>query len=111
MILCVMSCASRGPGDTGPDEPDFTGFVTAVQQDGASGLVFVESHADKLVRRHVVSVTRETVIVRREGGNEQPATIGLVAVGKWLQVWFAKPVAQPPPRDVNARKIAIIPRP
>lgn len=50
-------------------DPDFVGFVTEINRRGAGevvGRITVESHADKLVRRHLVTLTTSTLFLDRK---------------------------------------------
>ena len=51
-------------------DPDFVGFVTAIDRAGTGeviGRITVESHADKLVDRHFITLTNNTMLLRRDG--------------------------------------------
>ncbi|GAH95083.1 unnamed protein product, partial [marine sediment metagenome] len=51
-------------------EPDFTGFITEVHPIGRGdtlGQILVESHADKLVDKYMITIKDETQIFKQDG--------------------------------------------
>jgi len=53
-------------------EADFTGFITEIHpagKEGTLGQILVESHADKLVDKYIVTVKDETLILKQDGEN------------------------------------------
>lgn len=72
--------------------------------------VTVESHANKMVRRHVLTVTRQTVIAKREGSVEKTVNLDSLAVKSWVKVWFAGGEKDSYPEEVRARRIVIVDR-
>ena len=97
-----------------PAEPDFVGFITSIDRGGAqdpTARLNVESHAGKIVRRHVVRLTRETVLLRRDGDVRRPIAIDDFAVKNWVRLWFSDPGRQQYPTNVTARQVEVVDRP
>ncbi|MGI9069685.1 MAG: hypothetical protein ACR2HX_25185 [Pyrinomonadaceae bacterium] len=112
--IIMTSCGTVGLNSVPKSEPDFTGFITNIVKGGTGGIVgriMVESHADKLVHRHVVKLTKETVILRREGEQDQAANIESVKLKDWVKLWFSEPGQDSYPDEVTAQKILIVDRP
>jgi len=112
----VMQCCSSPPNTERLDsEPDFVGFITAVEPASgpgdAIGQVAVESHAGKMVRRHIVRVTKQTAIVRMEGETTRPLDFGSLRPKEWVKVWFSNPVKKPYPLQLTARQLMVTDRP
>lgn len=108
--IIMTSCGSVGSSSPS-SEPDFSGFITGIDRGGSGstiGRITVESHADKLVERHVVTVTKETSILRREGENNHPETIDKLKVKDWVKLWFSESQRQPYPTEVTAQKILVV---
>ena len=94
-------------------EPDFVGFITMIQPVGSSGEtgnIVVESHADKLVRRHVVEITGDTVILKRTNASEHRVSFASLELKNWVKVWFSGQARKSYPREVTARKLVIVDR-
>lgn len=109
--IIMTSCGSAGSNNPPGSEPDFSGFITGIERNGSGstiGRITIESHADKLVRRHVVTVTNETVIFRSEGEKNHPETIDNLKVKDWAKLWFKESRTQPYPTEVTAQKILIV---
>jgi hypothetical protein len=112
--IIMTSCGSAGSNGVLNSEPDFTGFITSIDQGGTGaviGRITVESHADKLVHRHTVNLTKETIILRREGEENRPASIGSLKLKDWVKLWFQEPRQESYPTEVTARKVLIVDRP
>jgi hypothetical protein len=106
----VAACLAIMMAETGPH---FTGFVTLIERTGGNGQarVTVESHANKIVRRHLLTVTSRTVIVKREGQTEKAVHLDSLAAKDWVKVWFAGEEKSSYPVEVTARRIMIVDRP
>jgi hypothetical protein len=110
MILCA---SPQGQGPL-PAEPDFVGFVTAINREGPQDLMAqlgVESHAGKEVRRHVVRLTRDTVLIKRDGDSTRRIDVGDLEIRNWVRLWFADHGRREYPRDVTARQVEVVDRP
>jgi hypothetical protein len=95
-------------------DPDFVGFVTTIDRGGTGeviGRLTVESHADKLVNRHVVTITRSTVLRRREGEALKPVNLDALKARDWVQLWFSGSPTKPYPQELTAQRLIIIDRP
>ncbi|MDT7543439.1 MAG: hypothetical protein QOE33_3343 [Acidobacteriota bacterium] len=95
-------------------EPSFVGFVTAIERGGDGevvGRVTVESHANKIVNRHFVNITKQTVMLRREGETDRPISLDALQPKDWVKLWFADAAREPYPPDVTARQLLIVDRP
>ena len=77
-LLTVLIAVSPGcapaakPLET---EADFHGFITGIHLNGDGdtlGQVSVESHADKLVSKYIVTITDETLIFQKDGDELRP---------------------------------------
>lgn len=109
----AVSCAPFGRG--AETEPDFTGRVTEVHGDGTEGiegLVLVEAEVvtteGEYVDKYMLTVTDKTSILQGDGGNGREVTFEALAVGQEVQVWFAGPVKESYPMQVDARQIVIV---
>lgn len=109
VLLGTAAAVTKAPGET---KPQFTGFVTLIERGAGKGdaRVTVESHANKMVRRHVLTVTPQTVIVKRTGEVETPAGLDSLEVKNWVRVWFAGAEKSSYPVEVTARRIMIVDR-
>ena len=108
----VLCCACLGDSLSG--KPSFVGFVKEIHRDGAGGVlgtVVVESHADKIVTRYVVTVSHATQLVREEGGGERRIGFDALRGKQWVKIWFVHGTPTPAPRNVVARKLLVVPRP
>lgn len=91
-------------------EPDFVGFITIIDRGSGkgevTGQIIVESHADKLVHRHVITVTNDTVILRRDGEINHRVNFDSLEVKNWVKVWFSG-AKKPYPVKVTARQLTV----
>jgi hypothetical protein len=109
----LVGIAAAGTSECAAAEPQFVGFVTSIEREpGArNAKVTAESHAHKMVRRVVLTVTAETVIVKREGDLEKTARLDSLAVKSWIKVWFSGPSRDSRPVEATAGRIEIVDRP
>jgi hypothetical protein len=110
----MIVCASPEGQRLLPTEPDFVGFITSIDRGGAQdppARLNVESHAGKIVRRHVVRLTRETVLIRRDGDVRRPIGVEEFELKNWVRVWFSDPGRQEYPTNVTARQVEVVDRP
>jgi hypothetical protein len=105
--VAPLAAACGGPkrDELGP-QPDFVGWVTAIEPgDGKEGgRIVVESQADKIVRRLIVTVTGNTQMYRREAGTTRQVNFADVALQDQAQLWLAGPVPRSFPAQVTARR-------
>jgi hypothetical protein len=111
----AASCSSPPQGKVMVNsEPDFVGFVTGVDRGGTGeviGRITVESHADKLVDRHVVTITKSTVLLRRDGNTLDPVGLDVLKVRDWVQLWFLGSSTKPYPAELTAQRLVVVDRP
>jgi hypothetical protein len=106
--LALEAVALKAPVDT---EPDVTGFITKVEAAGRNdivGRISVESHADKLVAKYVVTVTRDTSLFRESGKERQRITFNSLEAQQWVELWFSGPVMESYPMQATASQIVMI---
>ena len=100
-LLPVVACmSSPEPIRT---QPDCLGFITEIQSDR----IIVESHADKIVDRYVVTINNETAIFQQEGENLRHVSAAEFETKQWLRIWFSGPVMESWPKQATARQIVI----
>jgi hypothetical protein len=112
-LLCGLaapsaSCSGAKRADLG-SRPDFVGWVTGIEPRNREGIgrLVVESQADKIVRRLVVTVTRDSRIYRREAGATRQVDFSDVAVQDQARLWLNAPVPRSFPAQATARQILI----
>jgi hypothetical protein len=106
--LALDAVVLKAPVNT---EPDVTGFITEVEATGKNdivGRISVESDADKLVARYVITVTRDTGLFRETGNERQSVTFNSLEYQQWVELWFAGPVMESSPMQATASQIVII---
>jgi len=85
------------------------GWVTAIEpaDSGAEGRLVVESQTDKIVRRLVVTVTRDCAIHRREAGVTRSVGFPDVAVHDQARLWLKGPLPRSFPAQAVARSVVV----
>jgi hypothetical protein len=110
VLLLAIGCVSpAGPLAT---EPDFNGFITdvnTIDNKDVIGSVAVESHADKLLEKYVITVTTDTALFQQVGDDFQAISFDDLEVKQWLQIWFDGPVMESWPMQAKALQIVITP--
>ena len=109
-LLLLAGCAS--PAKPVTTEPDFTGFITGVNtidNKDVVGSLAVESHADKIVGKYVVTITKDTGLFRLVDGDYQEISFGDLEEKQWLEIWFDGPVAESWPMQAKAFQVVITP--
>jgi hypothetical protein len=105
----TLSCASHNkPIET---EADFTGFITDVQPDrnkDVIGRISVESHADKIVTKYVVTVKDDTLLFQQDGGNFHNTTFNTLKNKQWVKIWFSGPVMESFPMQATAQQAIVV---
>ena len=108
LVLALTGCASNTePIET---ESDFTGFITDIQAGQAkdiTGRISVESHADKIVSKYVITVNKDTAIFRQDGSNYNKAEFKELEARQWVKIWFTGPVLESWPMQATALQIVI----
>jgi len=109
-LVMLVSCAS--PAEPLTTEPDFNGFITEIHQidrNDVIGSIAVESHADKLVEKYVVTVKDETSLFRQDGDDYLRVSFDELKAKQWVQIWFTGPVMESFPMQATALQIVITP--
>jgi len=91
-------------------EPDFTGFITSISVLGEKDTlaqILVESHADKLVDKYVVSVGGETQVLKQVGEERRRVAFSALGTTQQVQIWFSGPVRGSFPMQGTARQVVI----
>jgi|SRR5690242_1095589 len=111
-IVALIGIAAGMSSACGATEPQFTGFVSRIERGTKVGeaRIIVESHAQKMVQRHVLIVTPKTVIMRREGNVEKKVNVDSLMEKDWVKVWFAGARKSSYPTEVTAERIVIVDR-
>lgn len=113
-LLAILPPAATGCGhETEPLErqADFTGFITEVQPadtNDIAGRITVESHADKLVERYVVTITDETLLFRRDGEVYHEANFAVLEPRQTIDLWFTGPILESFPMQETAEQVVVI---
>jgi hypothetical protein len=109
LIAVSASCApATKPIET---EADFIGFITEIhpsQEDGISGRISVESHADKIVTKYTITIKDETPIFQQAGGNLRNVTFAALETKQWVEIWFSGPVLESWPMQATAQQVVIL---
>lgn len=104
-----LRCTAAGaPLETAAD---FTGFITDIQpatEPDPVGRVSVESHADKIVTKYVVSVNKNTFIFRQNAESISPGNFAALENRQWVKLWFSGPVLESFPMQATASQILIL---
>jgi len=109
-LLLMVGCAS--PAKPLTTESDFNGFITGINvidNKDIVGSIAAESHADKIVDKYVVTITKDTTIFRLVDGDYQEISFDDLETQQWLQIWFDGPVAESWPMQAKAMQIVITP--
>lgn len=109
LMVIALSCTSNSkPIET---EADFIGFITEIQpgQDkDIIGRISVESHADKIVTRYVITIKDETLIFQQDGDNLRKTTFKALENKQWVKIWFSGPVMESWPMQATAQQVIIV---
>jgi len=92
-------------------EADFIGFITEIHPNGERdvlGQIFVESHADKIVTRYVITITDETLIFRQDGNDLRRIAFQALENKQWVKIWFTGPIMESFPVQGTAGQVVII---
>ncbi len=77
MVLMAIAVNCASAPEALETEADFTGFITEIHpigERGTLGQILVESHADKLVDKYMVTIKDETLIFKQDGENRRKVT-------------------------------------
>jgi hypothetical protein len=101
-------CATARPMET---EADLIGFITGIRPNGEGdilGRINVESHADKIVSKYIVTITDETLIFRQDGNDLRRTAFKTLENKQWVKIWFTGPVLESFPVQGIAGQVVII---
>jgi hypothetical protein len=104
-LLLVVVLTRPAPPDTLTTPSEFTGWVLGVKLD--SRQIVVESQAQKIVRRVTVTVTEDTLILRREGGKLRSIGLFGVRLQDQAELWLTGPVPEDFPAQVTAKQVVV----
>ena len=108
MVVAVNCTPSPKALET---EADFIGFITEIHsigEKGTLGQILVESHADKLVDKYMVTIKDETLIFKQDGENRRKVTFEALETKQQVQVWFSGPIMESFPMQGTAQQVVII---
>jgi len=91
-------------------EADFTGFITEIHPVGKEdtiGQILVESHADKLVDKYMVTIKDETLIFEQDGENRSKVAFTALETQQRVQIWFSGPIMESFPMQGTARQVVV----
>ena len=91
-------------------EADFTGFITEIQpvgREGTIGQILVESHADKLVDKYMVTIKDETLIFKQDGEDRHKIAFEALVTKQRVQIWFSGPIMESFPMQATARQVVV----
>jgi hypothetical protein len=108
MAVCLNCVSTTKPMET---EADLVGFITGVRPNGERGIlgqISVESHADKIVSKYIITIRDETLIFRQAGNNLHRVAFKTLENKQWVKIWFAGPVMESFPVQGTAGQVVII---
>jgi hypothetical protein len=110
MLMAVSpGCAlTTKPMET---EADLIGFITEIHPNGERGIlgrISVESHADKIVSKYIITIKAETPIFRQDGDNLQKVAFHSLENKQWVKIWFTGPTVGSFPVQGIAGQIVIV---
>ncbi|MFC2032445.1 DUF3221 domain-containing protein [Chloroflexota bacterium] len=91
-------------------EADFSGFITEIHPVGKEdtlGQVLVESHADKLVDKYMVTIKDETLIFKQNRENHHKVAFEALETQQRIQIWFSGPIMESFPMQGTAGQIVV----
>ncbi len=91
-------------------EADFTGFITEIHPIGKEdilGQILVESQADKLVDKYMVTIKDETLIFGQDGENRRQIAFEALETKQRVQIWFSGPIMESFPMQGTARQVVV----
>jgi len=112
-LLVALMAVSPGCASTAQPmetEADLIGFITEIRPDGEGdnlGQINVESHADKIVSKYVITITYETLIFQQDGDDLRRTAFETVENKQWVKIWFAGPVMESFPVQGTAGQVVI----
>jgi len=110
-LVTSMTVGCPAPPEALETEPDFTGFITEIHpigEKGTLGQILVESHADKLVDKYMVTIKDETQIFKQNGQERRRVAFEALETKHQVQVWFSGPIMESFPMQGTAQQVVII---
>ncbi len=109
MLMSVtISCTQTAkPLETAPY---FIGFITEIHPVGEGtikGQISVESHADKLVEKYIVTINNDTLIFLQDEANIRQESFQSLVVKQWIKIWFSGPILESYPMQGTAEQIIV----
>jgi hypothetical protein len=108
-MMVSPGCASTAePMET---EADLIGFITEIRPNGERdilGQINVESHADKIVSKYIITITDETLIFQQDGNDLRRTAFKTLENRQWVKIWFTGPVTESFPVQGTAGQVVII---
>jgi hypothetical protein len=109
LMMVSPGCASTAePMET---EADLIGFITEIRPNGERdilGQINVESHADKIVSKYIITITDETLIFQQDGNDLRRTAFKTLENRQWVKIWFTGPVTESFPVQGTAGQVVII---
>jgi hypothetical protein len=109
LVIVALSCAPNSK--LIETEADFIGFITEIQpgqNKDIIGQISLESHADKVVTKYVVTIKDETLIFQQDGDNLLKTAFKTLENKQWVKIWFSGPVMESWPMQATAQQIVIV---
>jgi hypothetical protein len=114
VVLTVLTTASRDCASTPvplSSEADLIGLVTGIHASGEGesiGELAVESHADKIVSKYLITIRDEALILQQHGDDLRQVGFDAFESRQWVRVWFDGPVSESFPVQGTAGQIVIL---
>jgi hypothetical protein len=92
-------------------EADLIGFITEIRPNGGRdilGQINVESHADKIVSKDIITITDETMIFQQDGNDLRRTAFKTFENKQWVKIWFTGPVLESFPVQGTAGQVVIV---
>jgi hypothetical protein len=109
LMMVSPGCASTAePMET---EADLIGFITEIRPNGEGdilGQINVESHADKIVSKYIITITDETLIFQQDGNDLRRTAFKTLENKQWVKIWFTGPVTESFPARGTAGQVVMI---
>ncbi len=109
LVVVTVDCTSAP--EALETTADFTGFITEIhpiEKKDTLGQILVESHADKLVDKYMVTIKDATLIFEQEGEERRQVAFDMLETTQRVQVWFTGPIMESFPMQGTAQQVVII---
>jgi hypothetical protein len=111
VALMVVSPGCASTAEPMETEADLIGFITETRPNGEGdilGQINVESHADKIVSKYIITITDETLIFQQDGNDLRRTAFKTLENKQWVKIWFTGPVTESFPVKGTAGQVLII---